>query len=507
MSHQEKITEFDKKRTQALGMGGKEKLKQLSERGALNARERVNYIADQGSFFESGLFATSFRKEDREKTPTDGIITGTATISGRKVAVLASDYTVKAASNSRVGVQKQTSLTKKASKNGLPVVFLAENAGARMPDAMGAEGIAGMGPTISYIRYRETPWASAVLGQCYGSAAFKVCMSDFVVMRKDAVLAVTSPRVNVLALSEKTKGIGEWRMHLETTGFIDRAVDSDEEAMDEIKKFLSYMPSHCNERPPREISKTDHEADPEKLLEIVPDDRTKVYDMHKVIDLVFDQDSFFPLKEKFGPAVITGFSRLAGSSVGIISNNPSMLGGAPDVDACDKATKFLVMCDSFNIPVIFLIDVPGFLIGEEEEKRRIAGKIMNFQQAMELCTVPKISLILRKCYGQAFLNFGGSHADELGAWFSAEVGFVDPAIGVNIVFGVQRSEDPEKYEELRAQLASESTAYDLASSYYAHSIIDPRETRNYLIRVLEDIERQKTNEIGDHLMSNWPSTF
>ena len=296
-------------------------------------------------------------------------------------------------------------------------------------------------------------------------------------------------------------------MHLETTGFVDRAVDSDEEAMDEIRKFLSYMPSHCNEKPPLELIKADNATRCDEILEIVPEDRAKVYDMHKVIDLVVDEDSFFPMKEKFGRAVITGLGRIAGRSVGIIASNPMIKGGAPDADACDKASKFLVMSDSFNIPLVFLIDTPGFLIGEGEEKRRIAGKIMNFQQAMEMCTVPKISVVLRKCYGQAFLNFGGAHSDELAVWFTAEVGFVDPAVGVNVVFGVQRDDDPEKYEELRTRLAGDTSAYDLAAPYYAHSVIDPRETRNYLFQVLEAVERRTTDGIGEHLMLNWPSTF
>jgi acetyl-CoA carboxylase carboxyltransferase component len=507
MPYEEKIAEFEHKRSKALGMGGEDKLRKQTERGALNARERLEYLIDEGSFLESGLFATSYRREVRDKTPTDGIVAGIGRISGRKVAIFVSDYTIMAASNSRVGAQKQDILTKTATRNGIPIVFLAENAGARMPDAMGAEGIAGLGPSISYKRFRETPWASAVLGPCYGSAAFKVCLSDFVVMRKNATLAVAGPRVTAVAVSEQRERIGGWRVHLETTGFVDRTVDSDEEAMDEIRKFLSYMPSHCNEKPPLEFLKDDNNGDCSKILEIVPEDRAKVYDMHKVLDLVLDRESFFPVKDKFGRAVITGLGRIAGRSLGIIASNPTIKGGAPDADACDKATKFLVMCDSFNIPLVFLIDTPGFLIGDVEEKRRIAGKIMNFQQAMEMCTVPKISVILRKCYGQAFLNFGGAHSDELAVWFTAEVGFVDPAVGVNVVFGVQQDDDPEKYEELRARLAADTSAYDLAAPYYAHSVIDPRETRNYLFQVLEAVERRMTNGIGEHLLRNWPSTF
>ena len=241
-------------------------------------------------------------------------------------------------------------------------------------------------------------------------------MADFTVMRKGACLAVSSPRLVAMATKAKVdyEELGGWRLHTEITGLADLAVDTDEEALEAIQRYLSYLPQHANEAPPRVAVPEGSDALAEDILDIIPETSGKTYDVRKVIERVVDKDSFFPLKARFAKTLVTGLARIDGRSVGIIANNPYFKGGAIDADACDKAISFLVQCDSYNIPLVFLVDQPGFLIGVEAEKRRIPGKVMNWLNALALCTVPKISIIMRKSYGLAVRNMGGSNnADEV----------------------------------------------------------------------------------------------
>lgn len=507
MAHDRQLAEFEARRAKALSMGGEEKVARQVALGRLTARARIEHLCDSGTFAETGLFAASFRQEMRERTPADGLVTGFGQVAGREVAISAGDATVLGASNSRVQVVKNHKLMKVAERIGVPLLFLSENGGARMPDAMGAEGMGGLGRDVSYRRRRHSPWVTAVLGQCFGSAAFQACISEYVVMRRDAVLAVASPRVAAVAVSEEIEGsaLGGVDMHLEETGFVDHAADSDEEALDLARRFLSYLPSHSGEAAP--VTSGVKGGSSANLLDLVPEDRSRVYDMRKVIEAIVDPGSMFQLRERFGRALITTLARLDGHPVGIVANNPLVKGGTMDAAGCDKAVRFLILCDSFNIPLIFLADTPGFLIGEAAERQRVAGKIMNFQQAMEFATVPKLAVILRKSYGQAWLNMGGLHADDVAAWFTAEVGFVDPAVGVSVMYGLTREQDPERWDKLRADLARGTSAYDLAAPFYADRIIDPRDTRNHLLRQMAIHARQRQGGIGEHLLANWPSTY
>ncbi len=506
MAYERELAEFEARRARVLAMGGPEKVARQAALGRLNVRQRVERLCDPGTFAELGMFATSYRPEMRDRTPADGLVAGFGRLAGREVAISAGDATVLGGSNSRVQVIKNHELMKSAERLGVPLVFLTENGGGRLPDVMGADGMAGLGRTTSYRRKRHVPWVSAVLGQCFGSGAFQACLSEYVVMRRDAVMAVASPRVATVAVGETIDGyaLGGVDMHLEETGFVDHAVDTDEEALDRVRTFLSYLPSHSGEMPP--LAPVAPAGDAPSLLDLVPENRSRVYDMRKVIDAIMDPGSVFHLRERFGRTLVTALARLDGRTVGVIANNPLIKGGAMDAAACEKAVRMLILCDSFNVPLIFLADTPGFLIGEVAERQRAAGKIMNFQQALEFTTVPKLALVLRKSYGQAWLNMGGLHADDIAVWFTAEVGFLDPAVGVSVMHGLTREQDPQRWEQLRAELARGTSAYDLAAPYFAHRIIDPRDTRAHLVRQLQIHERRRSGGVGEHLIGNWPST-
>ena len=238
---------------------------------------------------------------------------------------------------------------------------------------------------------------------------------------------------------------------------------------------------------------------------MVPETRRRVYDMRKVLNVIADQRSLFELKSLFGRAVITAFARIEGRVVGFLANNPRFKAGAIDPDACDKAVSFIVLCDSFNIPLISMVDQPGFFIGVEGERKRAPGKIMNWMNALAQVTVPRFSVIVRKSFGQAYLNMGGGrNADEVLAWPTADLGFMEPRLAVNVLHGVKAEDDPERFAALAAELERDTEAWDLAGLYEAQHVIDPRETRAHLAQLLEVYEGK---HVGEHYLSNWPTTF
>jgi acetyl-CoA carboxylase carboxyltransferase component len=415
------------------------------------------------------------------------------------------------ASSSIVNMKKIRHVKQAASKRGLPLVMLGESSGARMPDRMGAAGraILAQDPT-EYQRLRETPWCSALLGQCYGSSTWYSAMSDFVVMRKGAIMAIASPNVTSIAINKPIdpEDLGGWKLLTGVSGLADLAVDTDEQALDAIRTFLSYLPSHAMEPPPiRPVAEGSGDAC-RRMLDIVPESRHQVYDVRKVIAAIADSGSTFELKARFGRSAATVLARLDGKSVGFIANNPLFKGGALDADACQKVTSFMVLCDSFNVPLVFLVDVPGFLIGVEGEIRGMPGKVINWMNAMTLVTVPKVSVIMRKSYGQAYINMaGGRNADELAVWPTADLGFMDPAVSVNVLYGVKYEDDPERFTELKAEVERDTAAWGLAELYEAQAVIDPRDTRDYLIRALEVHRLRMSNGVGQHLLRNWPTSY
>ncbi|SDY16885.1 Acetyl-CoA carboxylase, carboxyltransferase component [Saccharopolyspora shandongensis] len=502
--------EFQARRTAALAMGGPKKLEQRRAEGRLNARERIELLLDKGTFRESGLFATSAVEADQAKTPADGKIIGSGQIDGRRASVIAYDFTVKGSSSSPVSNKKMSHFKELTAKVGMPLVYLSESTGVRMPDAMGGTGMGAANSKRRFLRQRQSPWASAAFGYCFGSAAWHTVSADFAVFRKGSVLAVSSPGLVSRATGQQVDAqeLGGWKLHAEVTGYADAVADTDEEAIELIRRFLSYLPSHNGERPPlAEVPAGSGERSAE-LKDIVPAVRTKTYDVRKVIEIIADAGSVFPIKARYGKSLVTSLVRIGGQSVGIIANNPMFKGGALDGPACDKATSFLVLCDSYNIPVVFLVDQPGFLIGLEAERNKIAGKVINWMNALSLVTVPKIAITLRKNYGQAYVNMGGGlTADTTAGWWSTEVSFMDPSSAVSVVHGIDRESDPELFEQRFAEMAKGTTVYDVARVFGFEHVLDPSETRDFILGALEEHYCARTGGIGEHLLSSWPTSF
>lgn len=508
----EPVRELRRRKEHALAMGGEAKLARRKAAGVLNARERVDFLVDAGSYIETGMLGvSSVVPEDSGVTPADGKVAGFARVDGRPVGVISNDFTVKGASSSLTNMKKMGHVKRVATERGFPLVFFGESSGARMPDNMGSRGMGALlgNDPQQYVRLRESPWASAILGPCYGSSAWYSCLSDFTVMRKGSTLAVASPVLASLAIGQavEPEELGGWKLHSEVTGLVDMVVDTDEEAIDMIRRFLSYLPSHNQELPPHIPAPEGSDNAAANLPDIMPESRRRVYDVRKIINAIADKDSVFELKPRFGRSAVIALARLNGRTVGVVANNPMGKAGAMDVPSCEKVTRFLVMCDSFNIPIIMLVDTPGFVIGVEGERMKAPGKIINFMTALQMCTVPKLSVIMRKSYGQAYLNMGGGrNSDDVAAWPTAEISFMDPAYSVQVVtWG--RDVDPAEQEKLRADMEQESDVWGIAEMYAVQAVIEPQETRNYLVRMLEVHELRRTGGIGEHHMAAWPTTY
>ena len=436
------------------------------------------------------------------------------------MAIVVNDFTVLAATSSRVAARKEAEVEGMAVRYGFPVIYLGEAGGARMPDIMGAKGLAsfGGGGHDTFVklqsRVRKTPMVAAIMGECYGMPTWMACLADFVVQVKGSAMGVSGPRVLELAISEKVtdEELGGWKVHAEITGNVDRVAENDEECLGIIREYLSYMPSHREELPPIRPVPEGSGSQMGRILDLLPEKRNRVYDMNKILRAIVDGGELFPLKPLFGKSVITSLARVGGRVVGIVANQPMYNAGAMDTDGIDKVISFLVLCDSYNIPLLFFHDIPGFLVGKEAERRRVGARVMNYMNALGQITVPRISVIVRKTYGMAYWNMGGSGCatDFLVAWPTAEMSFVAPEIAANVVYGGKVGSDPEleaKREAMVQQMIEDSAPYPAAGMHYIHDVIEPSGTREYIIRALEVCQDRRTGGIGAHLLANWPTKF
>jgi len=520
MPFEKELVELERRRQKALQMGGAKKIKIQKDKGKLTARERVAHLVDADTFLEVGMHNCSDVPGMEDKSPADSKIAGYAKIDGRPVAMVVNDFTVLAATSSRVAGRKEKEIKMMGPRKGIPVIYLGEAGGARMPDIMGAKGLASYGGggfdtfvhTMS--RVRKSPMVAAIMGECYGAPTWMACLADFVVQVKGSAMGVSGPRVLELAIGEviTDEELGGWKVHAEITGNIDRVAENDDDCFDIIREYLSYLPSHCDERPPMKPVPEGSGRDMNKIMEILPEKRNRTYDMNRILQTIVDGGTLFPIKPLFARGVITSLARIGGEVVGLVANQPAFQAGAIDTNGIDKIISFLVLCDSFNIPLLFFEDTPGFLVGRVAEQNRVGARVMNFMNALGQITVPKITVIVRKAYGMAFHTMAGPGCatDFIVAWPTAEVSFVAPEIAANVVFAGKMASSPELKAQKEAfveEMVRDSAPYSAAGMHFFHDVIDPRETRNFLIRALEVCRNRRTDCIGGHLLANWPTKF
>jgi acetyl-CoA carboxylase carboxyltransferase component len=332
-------------------------------------------------------------------------------------------------------------------------------------------------------------------------------------MLEGASMAVSGPRVLELATGEKIspEELGGSKLHAEETGFADAVGATEGECLALVKRVLSYLPSHNRQAPPAAAVPAGSGAEMGTIADLVPEARNRAYDMTRVLRRLADGGEIFQVKERFGRSLITALARMGGHVVGFVANQPIQKGGACDADGCDKATSFLALCDSFNIPLVFLHDIPGFFIGRDAERKRVAAKIITWMEALGMVSVPRVSIIVRKTYGQAYFNMGGGgYADLLVAWPTAEMSFMDPGTGVNVVHGAELATLPAearagRRQALLAQWELDTLPYGAAGRHLVHDVIDPADTRDVVIRFLE-LSRTRT-AIGRHRLAGWPTKF
>ncbi len=496
-------------------MGGPAKVNRQHEKGWLTARERIDRLLDPDSFMEMGLFAHSDYPGMEDKTPADSLICGYGLIKGRRVAVIANDFTVLASTNTKVNLKKLLTFKKQVKeKIKVPLIFLGEAGGARMPDCQGSKEVCALtgyeldGLRQEYTHFRTQPLIFAALGECYGVADFQANLADFVVQVKGSAIAVSGPRALGRAIGQTYSGeeMGGWEVHSRITGIADKVAENEEDCWQIIRRYLDYMPNHHGELPAVRPVPEGSDERMARILAVLPEDRRKVYDMHGIVECIVDGGECFELKPEFAKMLITSLARINGEVVGLVANNPMVNLGATDTDALDKMMSFLCLCDSYNIPLIFLHDTPGHMVGKEGEVKKVGAKVVNALQCLFQVTVPKIAIIIRKTYGQVTVNMCGMGGgpDFLAAWPTAEIGFMDPLIAADVVFGNLPEEERKKEVE---KMIGDLTPYPAAGAYYVQDVIDPRETRNYLIRVLQIIRDSKERGMSKRYLANWPTKF
>ena len=514
MSHEELIQELETRKEKARAQGGPEKVQRQHDRGRLTARERIDRLLDADSFLEFGLLAHSEWPGMAEKTPADGLIMGYGTIGGRRIAISANDFTVMASTNAKINLRKLLQFKTQVGKLGIPYIHLGEAGGARMPDCQGSARMFDLGGggtetlRAEYVHFREQPYVFAAMGECYGVADFQACVADFVVQVKGSAIAVSGPRALGRAIGQTYTGeeMGGWEVHSKVTGMTDQVAEDEAHCFEIIRKYLDYMPDNNKQLPPIRPVPEGSEERMARILDFLPEKNTRVYDMHKIVGCIVDGGEYLELKPAFGAMVITCLARINGHVVGIHASNPLVNVGATDTDALEKSMSFLCLCDSYNIPLIFLNDTPGHMTGREAEVKRVGSRVVNQIQALFQVTVPKITIDIRKNYGQAMINtcsLGSGH-DFLVAWPTAEIGFMDPAIAADVVYG-NLPEDERR--EMVAKMMADTSPYPAAGSYWIQDVISPYDTRKYLISVLDIIRDSETRGMSKHLLGNWPKKF
>jgi acetyl-CoA carboxylase carboxyltransferase component len=490
------VDDLHARREKAKLGGGPEKIAKQHERGKLTARERIDLLVDPGTFVELGIHGGphfSQRAMDGKEAPADGVITGWGDVEGRRCAIAAYDFTVMAGSMGVTGEQKMGRLREMALQKRMPLIWLLDSAGARIQEAAGSL-FAGSGHlfreevTMSGV----VPLVAAMMGPCAAGTAYIPGLSDFVPMVVgQGAMALAGPHLTKAVTGEdiSMEDLGGARVHCRKSGVGDLEVADDRECIDAVKAYLSFFPSNCEERAPvRETADRDDRMS-ERLLDIVPESPRHPYDMYDVIREIVDDGEIFDIKPKFAKTIVTCLARFGGMPVGIVANQPKQLGGILENDSADKAARFVNLCDAFNIPLVFLQDVPGFMVGSKVEHAGIIRHGAKMLYAVSRATVPKITVVVRKAYGAGYYVMNGKayEPDLIVAWPSAEISVMGAEGAVNIIgrSAIEAADDPEaKRAEMLEQVRSVIDPYIAAKNALIDDIIDPRETRPTIIRGL-----------------------
>lgn len=502
--HMNKRDLLENKRKESLLGGGEDRIKSQHSKGKLTARERIHFLMDENSFNEVGAFVTH-RSNDfgmqKQKFLGDGVVTGYGTINGRLVYVFSQDFTVFGGSLSETHAEKICKIMDLAIQNGAPVIGLNDSGGARIQ-----EGVVSLGGYAD-IFYRNTiasgviPQISAIMGPCAGGAVYSPAITDFIGMVENtSYMFVTGPNVVKTVTNEEVSSeqLGGASVHSSKSGVAHFSFVNEIDCLTNLKKLLSYIPQNCEEKTPMVPYQSSNEVR-EQLKSIVPDNANQPYDMREVIEGLVDEESFFEVHKNFAENIVVGFARLAGRSIGIVANNPSALAGVLDVHSSTKGARFVRFCDAFNIPLLVLEDVPGFLPGTDQEWNAIITNGAKLLYAFSEATVPRITVITRKAYGGAYDVMNSKHigADMNFAWPSAEIAVMGAKGAAEIIFKkeITSANNPEQaWKEKEAEYAEIfANPYRAAERGFIDDVIFPEETRSRLISAFAMLENKVKN--------------
>lgn len=501
-TNKKKYELLEEKNSEALLGGGEERIAAQHAKGKLTARERVELLMDEGSFEEIGKFVMHRARDfglDKQHYPGDGVVTGYGTVEGRLVYVYSQDFTVFGGSLSETHAEKIVKIMELAMKNGAPVIGLNDSGGARIQ-----EGVVSLGGYAD-IFYRNTrasgviPQISAIMGPCAGGAVYSPAITDFVLMVEDtSYMFVTGPNVVKTVTQENVTAeeLGGASTHSQKSGVTHFSCANEVECVNYIKKLLSYIPQNCEDEAPYLPYEQDKDETRKDLDDIIPDNPNQPYDMREVIEGIVDAETFFEVHQKFAENIVVGFARIAGRSIGVVGNQPASLAGVLDINASTKAARFVRFCDAFNIPLLVLEDVPGFLPGTDQEWNGIITNGAKLLYAFSEATVPRITVITRKAYGGAYDVMNSKHigADLNFAWPMAEIAVMGAKGAAEIIFRkeIAEAEDPaaklqEKIDEYTEKFAN---PYRAAHRGYIDAVIMPSDTRKKLIAAFKMLENK-----------------
>jgi propionyl-CoA carboxylase beta chain len=498
---QKKFEELEKKNKESLLGGGEARIQQQHNKGKLTARERIHLLLDEGSFEELGQFVMHRCKDfglDKEYYLGDGVVTGYGTVNGRLVYIFSQDFTVFGGSLSETHAEKIVKIMDLAVQNGAPIVGLNDSGGARIQ-----EGVVSLGGYAD-IFYRNTlasgviPQISAIMGPCAGGAVYSPAITDFIFMvEQTSFMFVTGPNVVKTVTHENVTAeeLGGAMAHSTKSGVTHFACANEVECLQQIKKILSYIPQNCEDDAPRYPYTLADESRP-VLNDIIPANPNQPYDMRDVIVAIVDSESFFEVHKNFAENIVVGFARIAGRSIGVVGNQPASLAGVLDIHSSVKGARFVRFCDCFNIPLLVLEDVPGFLPGTDQEWNAIITNGAKLLFAFSEATVPRVTVITRKAYGGAYDVMNSKHigADLNYAWPSAEIAVMGAKGATEIIFKKEISESPNPLEKLNEKVDEYTrkfaNPYRAAHRGYIDEVIYPDQTRLKLIRAFQMLENK-----------------
>ena len=493
------IRQLEERRARARAGGGKARVKAQHDRGKLTARERLDLLLDPDSFEEWDMFvehrSTEFNM-DKNFVPGDGVVVGHGNINGRLVFVYSQDFTVFGGSVSETHAEKICKIMDQAIKVGAPIIGLNDSGGARIQE--GVSSLAGYGEVFNrnVMASGVVPQISVVMGPCAGGAVYSPAITDYVFMVKDtSYMFVTGPDVVKAVTHEEVtqEELGGAITHSTKSGVADMAFETDVDALEQLRIFVDFIPSSNLERPP-EIPTDDQANRQEPSLDtLIPEDPNASYDVMELITKVVDENNFFELQPDYAKNIIVGYGRMDGATVGIVANQPTVLAGCLDINASVKAARFIRFCDCFNIPIIMLVDVPGFLPGTQQENGGLIRHGAKLLFAFAEATVPKVTIITRKAYGGAYIVMGSKHlrGDVNYAWPSAEIAVMGAKGAVEIIFrGDLNNEEKIKERELEYQQRF-SNPFHVGTRGYIDDVIMPHNTRWRIIRSLRMLKNKK----------------